>query len=504
MSAGPAQSSYRLAARRALPWRVALWLLASGLGCVWLARAELAQQREAFETDARIVHRLLSQQVVQHDAILRTLALLQPAAGATERSASPEQRLPALYPQILGVLRREPGQPWPDEALRRAEDASRVAQRPALADADFAAQRYRVVLAAEPVSFALALHAQRMAPWAEWPMAVQTSLVQVALEYAGQRLVLQPGRPGTRGWWLDFRKVLAAESQPFDVVLTRQVRWLELPWLNMTAWTLAAALLLAGQWMLQRQRTARRRAEELLRLGQVSRLNALGELAAGMAHELNQPLTALLANTQAARRLLADDAPDIEVARHAMTQAAEQARRASDVVTRLRRTVERPDRAAELRPVDLLAATRGVLDLLGPECARRGVNPRVQAPDAPVVVQADPVALEQIVHNLLMNALQALEQVPEAARALTLSVGARGAQGTLTIADTGPGIAPDLLPHLFEPFVTTREGGLGLGLSLCESLASGMGGTLAVAPVTPRGAAFTLSLPLADLHALNA
>ena len=91
---------------------------------------------------------------------------------------------------------------------------------------------------------------------------------------------------------------------------------------------------------------ARQRAEELLRLGQVARLNTLGELAAGMAHELNQPLTALLSSTQAAQRLLADDPPDLDTAQTAMARAVEQARRASTVVGRLRRLVERPDLAA--------------------------------------------------------------------------------------------------------------------------------------------------------------
>jgi C4-dicarboxylate-specific signal transduction histidine kinase len=91
-----------------------------------------------------------------------------------------------------------------------------------------------------------------------------------------------------------------------------------------------------------RQRAERSRAEELLRLGQVARLNTLGELAAGMAHELNQPLTAVLASTQAARRLLDDDPPELDTARQAMAQAVEQARRASDVVGRLRRASSGP------------------------------------------------------------------------------------------------------------------------------------------------------------------
>jgi C4-dicarboxylate-specific signal transduction histidine kinase len=121
-------------------------------------------------------------------------------------------------------------------------------------------------------------------------------------------------------------------------------------------------------------------------------------------------------------------------------------------------------------------------------------------------VQADPVALEQIIHNLLSNALQALErqgrgQAPATDSAavplLRLEVSASDGMGLLAVGDNGPGIAPEALPHVFEPFFSTREGGLGLGLSLCESLAQGMGGTLRAANQAPHGALFTLSLPLA-------
>jgi C4-dicarboxylate-specific signal transduction histidine kinase len=336
-----------------------------------------------------------------------------------------------------------------------------------------------------------------MVPWSEWPMTPDTSPVQMALVQGDTRFMLQPGRVAPGGWQYAFSKHLAAESQPFDVVARRSIGWGELPWWQMLAWAALVAAAMAGATWLQRQAAARRRAEELLRLGQVTRLNALGELAAGMAHELNQPLTALLANTQAARRLLADDPPDIATSRDAMGQAVEQARRASDVVGRLRRAVERPDLAGQLRPVDLQEAVRNALYLLEPEYRRRGVDPLLEAGTSGVQVMADPVALEQIVHNLLMNALQALEQMPAGERRLSLSVARDNTHGLLSVQDSGPGIAADVLPRVFEPFFSTRSGGLGLGLSLCETLASGMGGSLSAANAAARGAVFRLTLPLA-------
>ena len=187
----------------------------------------------------------------------------------------------------------------------------------------------------------------------------------------------------------------------------------------------------------------------------------------------------------------------METVRNAMAQAAEQARRAADVVGRLRRAVERPQLAAELRAVEMQDALRNALYLLEPELRRREVTAHVEASQAPVTVLAEPVALEQIIHNLLMNALQALEQVPAAERSLMLSLSTRGTQGVLTVSDTGPGIAPEALPRIFEPFFSTRADGLGLGLSLCETLAGNMGGQLDAANHAPRGATFRLSLPLA-------
>ncbi len=478
-----------------------LWLLGGALlaaaGAVALARLELARQFDAFETNARIVHRLLSQRVVQHDAIMDTLALLQPPADGP-RAGTPEQRLPALYPQILSVQRRNPGQTWADAKLVNAEAESRRLKRPALGTVDFTAGRYQLLMAATPSSFALTLDLRALAPWNDWPMERERSPVRVALEHAGQQMVLQPGvnTEKTSGWFFEFRKQLAAESQPFEVVAQLRVGWAELPWARMLLWTLAVAAVLTLLRQFLRQRAEQQRSQALLRLGQVARLNSLGELAAGMAHELNQPLTAVLANTQAAQRLLAEDPPELATARGAMEQASAQARRAAEVLGRLRRSVERPDPAAHIQALSLNDAVHRALYLLEPECQRRGVTPEVQA-SAQVQVLAEPVALEQIVHNLLMNALQALEQVPSGERALTLSLQQLNGKGELAVADSGPGIDPAVLPHIFEPFYTTRKDGLGLGLSLCESLANGMGGTLGVSSQAPRGTRFSLQLPLA-------
>ena len=469
----------------------------------------LQQLHAAFETDARIVHRLLSQRVVQHDAIMATLALLQPAAAAgdsTSAASSPLPRLTSVYPQILTVLQRTAQSDWPPALraeLAAAETTSRRTGHAAMAGVNLPAGRYYLVLAATHASYALHIDLRTTIPSDEWPMDRVTSPVRVTLERGGEAFTVQPGRAdlgsGIRNY--DFHKLLAAPSQPLDVVARRSIGLNEMPWWGMLGWCLLTAALWAAGRALWRQRVARQRAEELLRLGQVARLNTLGELAGGMAHELNQPLTALLSSTQAAQRLLADDPPDLDTAQTAMARAVEQARRASTVVGRLRRLVERPDLAGQAQPLSLPAAVHDALHLLEPELAQRGVVPDVvTGPDLPTVL-AEPVALQQILHNLLMNALQALEQVPPTERQLRIGMTCADAgHVALSVRDHGPGITPEARQHLFEPFYTTRSGGLGLGLTLCESLAQAMGAQLTLAPeatsppAVHRGAEFVLTL----------
>lgn len=480
--------------------RLRLWLLAwaalSLLSGVYIARGELARQQDVFDTNARIVHRLLSQQVVQHDAILATLALLH--GGNT--SDRPEQRLPALYGQIAAAAHRGATEAWPSPELANAEAESLRLKRAVLADVDLQKGTYQLVLAAQPDSYALTIALRNMVPWAEWPMKPDTSPVQVRLDLGAKTYTVQAGRPFApedAGWTFEARKVLAAESQPFEVVSRLHVPWSALPWTYMLISAGAIALALLRGRMLVQQRTQQRREEERQRVGQRTRLNTLGELAAGMAHEINQPLTAILANTQAASRLLDDAEPDLTAARSAMQMAVQQARRASDVVGRLRRTVERPGSAAAVQSVDLHAACQHALYLLEPELQRSRCTPTLTVDGTPLEVQADPVALEQIIHNLLTNALQAMEQVPPPQRALQLVLSHTATHGVLRVQDTGPGIPPDALAKVFEPFFSTREGGLGLGLSLCESLAQGMGAHLSAANLPTQGAEFTLQMPLA-------
>lgn len=483
--------------RRHASW-ISIWLVLSAAGTLLMAQYQLSGLRNAFEADALAVHRLLSQRTAQHDTLLSTLALLR---TANEPGRADQRFLPA-YPQVLSVQRRTADATWPEPSLMAAETESRKLRRAALADVNLAKGHYQLVLAAEPASYAVLVDARAMVPWKDWPMSAETSPVRITLGYDGQAIALQPGignnKPG--GWHFHFGRRLAPDSQPFEMNAQRRVGWEELPWGMMLSWSLMVAIVLLATRALLRQRKDRLRAEELLRLGQVARLSTLGELAAGMAHELKNPLDDILASTQTASRVLNEDPPDLLGAQMAILQAAEQAQHATSMLNRLSDAVQQPNLGAQVRDMDLQQAARKAVHVLQPELRRRSVEPEILLTGPPFLVRAEPVALDQIIHNLLMNALQALDQVPVHERQLVIALGTNGQFGQLSMRDSGPGIPTDVLPHIFEPFFTARSGGLGMGLSQSESLASGMGGTLLAFNRTPRGAEFNLQLPLAALH----
>src|SRR6186713_2427905 len=182
--------------------RAGVGLLIGIAGAVWIARAELAARREAFDTDARIAHRLLSQRAVEHDAILATLALLQP--GEDAESA---RRLPALYPQLIRVERRERDAAWPQPGWAAAEAESSRLQRAVLAQAALPEGRFVILRAAQPVAYALEFDVARMLPWSDWPLA-RDGPVRAELVQGEQAWTLHPGTAAEGPWRFEFSKQL--------------------------------------------------------------------------------------------------------------------------------------------------------------------------------------------------------------------------------------------------------------------------------------------------------
>ncbi|MDL2344307.1 ATP-binding protein [Deinococcus sp. MIMF12] len=228
-------------------------------------------------------------------------------------------------------------------------------------------------------------------------------------------------------------------------------------------------------------------------LAHVTRLSTLGEMSAGLAHELNQPLTAIVSHGQAALRLLGDPERDEARVRRSVEATVTQAKRAASVIVHLRTLVRRAP--TQTRPVDVNQVLDNVSALMAHEAEQADVDLLTRSSPRPLTVPADPVHLEQVLLNLVRNAVEAARGSPGAG----VEVVARreGLHARIEVRDTGPGLADPVRERLFTPFTTTKAGGLGLGLSLSQTLMQGMGGDLRGENAPAGGAVFTVTLPLA-------
>jgi PAS domain S-box-containing protein len=245
--------------------------------------------------------------------------------------------------------------------------------------------------------------------------------------------------------------------------------------------------------------TERRRAEDAMHeardtLLRVARLSTMGELSASIAHEVNQPLGAILANGQACLRFLTEPAPDFEEVKEAVEEMISDCRRASEVLKRVRTLGK--NAPPERKPLDINVAIGEVLALTQQALRRYEVTLRTElAPNLPLV-QADRIQVQQVVLNLVMNAIEALRETDNHPRLLTLqSEFDEHGNVIVTVADNGAGFGAAHLEHIFNAFFTTKAEGMGMGLSICKSIVHAHGGHLAAAAGAPHGAIFRFSLP---------
>jgi two-component system sensor kinase FixL len=239
------------------------------------------------------------------------------------------------------------------------------------------------------------------------------------------------------------------------------------------------------------ERTAAQAQE---RLTHVARLSTLGEMAAGLAHEINQPLAAITTYAQACQRQLdKGEAPDAADIREALVEIGRQALRASEVVRRLRSLVaKREVRRVPLRCNLLL---EDVVSLARPDLRANDVRLRLDvAPGLPDVMM-DPVQLQQVLINLLRNAIDATLQSGDARREITLRALSTLGNVEISVHDHGPGLGPDVLSKVFNPFFTTKPHGTGLGLAISRTIVQAHGGTLAHREEPGGGACFYFTLP---------
>ena len=247
----------------------------------------------------------------------------------------------------------------------------------------------------------------------------------------------------------------------------------------------------------ERQRAQREAQEQRQLLAHLGRVAVLGELSGALAHELSQPLTAILSNAQAARRMLARQPVDLREIDEILEDIASADRRAGEVIRRLRAMFKRGESNPQL--LDLNEITRDVLDFARSDLLTRHVQVTTRlAADLPKV-RGDSVQVQQVLLNLIVNGCEAMIGNEPNDRALVIetSVVDHDTVG-IAVLDNGSGIRADILDQLFEPFVTTKHQGLGLGLTICRSIATAHGGQLWAGNNADRGSAFRLLLPRND------
>lgn len=246
--------------------------------------------------------------------------------------------------------------------------------------------------------------------------------------------------------------------------------------------------------------TERKRAEEKVReqrneLARVSRIATVGELAGALAHELNQPLAAILSNAQAAQRFLRRDEPDTEQVRQIVTDIIEDDRRAAAVIHQMRRFLKHEE--PELRDIALNRLITDTLRALQSDLAINQVSVETELDEDLPAVLGNLVQLQQVVLNLVLNAVDAMQPLAHVDRMLTLRTA--GIDGTVCIevCDRGPGIDPAIVNKIFGPFFTTKKDGMGMGLPITRSIVEAHGGSLTVSNNADQGCTFRVVLPVA-------
>lgn len=247
--------------------------------------------------------------------------------------------------------------------------------------------------------------------------------------------------------------------------------------------------------------SARKRAEaeslsvrqELIR---VARVWTMAELATSIAHELNQPLTAILNNARAAQRLLAQERLHEDDLAAILADIVSDDQRAAGIISHMRALLEKG--IPELEPIDANEFLREATRLLKAELLLGGIAAVVELTDAPVVVQGDRVQMHQVVLNLAANAIDAMQSEPAMAQRLVFRSRRGDASVHLEIEDSGPGLAPERLEHLFRPFSSAKRQGMGMGLAISRRIVEAHGGRIAAKNNPERGCTFVVTLPLAQ------
>ncbi|MBI0534163.1 hypothetical protein D9599_01060 [Roseomonas sp. KE2513] len=508
------------AGRGAVGRLLASWLTVLAAGLAFTATASYSQLSSSFEAEARTLHRVVSQRADQHDAFLTSFSavLVSPDAPLQVARAVAEA-VQRFYPRITAVgaiafadvprhlfstQEALSGNLVPGtvaDAVRPLAPGQSGLVTPECGERGHYTLVKRLPPAAGADALTMRVDAARLVE-PEAPFAEGTALTlrdpQGRPCFEGQAGVAKAsGLPP-----FVFEKPLGSRSQPLVLRVTRTPSLAELlspaslllVGLGGTAAVGVAVLVLRARRLAREAVQRAQLGEHEVRLAHAMRVNAVGEMASGIAHELAQPLTAVLSQSQAGLRL-ARAAPETPEAVTGVLEAnVRHAKRAGAILSRLSAYVSR--REPQARPMMVNACAQGVAELIRRDLDERGISLVLELSLAEPWCLADPISIEQVVHNLVRNAADAVRDLPEERRVIRVSTSTEGQEAVIRVVDGGKGIAPEHLPRVFEPFFTTRPDGMGLGLPLCERLVEAAGGRIAAESLPGAGTTLTVRLPL--------
>lgn len=488
-----------------LPALLLVWIVSALLALAALAYFERQRLAGELAAQSSALHGLASQRADQHDAHLTALSAIFVAGGVGGQDLFLEvsdtirrfyDRIAAMavvsYDGATAVMETQP--PLSQSEARMIRDLAQASDG-ALQIGQSPDRPSHYLLVKRTPNTDAARHGLGLVIDAQALIATDDPFWQ---RPSASRLLRMPdgtiltGTPGQGG--LSLTRMLGSASQPLLLETALAVGLADLLPLRQALAVLAAltlVLMALALGLRQRARTAAAEARarfsaQETRLAHASRVNALGEMASGMAHELAQPLTAILSQAQAGRHLARRG--DTERLAEVLQDMIAQAARASRILERLRRW-SKPNREPNTA-VALNDAARGVERLLSAEARGLGASISLDLASDALRVNADPVEIEQVIFNLVRNALDAQ---PGAEIAIRTAV--EQGQAVLTVTDRGPGIPPELRPRIFEPFVTGKPGGTGLGLALCRRIVEELDGEISLMP-EPGLTVFRVVLPL--------
>jgi C4-dicarboxylate-specific signal transduction histidine kinase len=230
-------------------------------------------------------------------------------------------------------------------------------------------------------------------------------------------------------------------------------------------------------------------------LAHVNRVTAMGQLAASITHEVNQPLAGMITNAGAGLRWLDHQPPDVEEIRQALGRIAQDGKRASDVIDRIRALIKKAPPRKD--GVQINEAILDVTALTHGEVVKNGVLVQTQLAEGLPLIQGDRVQLQQVILNVIINAVEAMSGVSEGSRELLIGTKQDASGGVLvTVQDSGPGLNLESVDRLFDAFYTTKPSGMGMGLSICRSIVEAHGGRIWASSTAGPGAIIQFTLPV--------